>query len=150
MDQEIHEKNRPACPWRSPSEVTSTPPPQLPASFFAYRKQQHRWTCGPIQLWAKASADVWASQLPLPRKLELVLLYFGVRKCATHLVSLGFFCTLVPLTVFTPEVGGDRGVRDAGRCPLVYLPVGPARCGARQAGSMPRARACTVARHPPA
>ncbi|KAL4420802.1 hypothetical protein ABPG75_010458 [Micractinium tetrahymenae] len=89
---------------------------ELPASFFAYRKQQHRWTCGPIQLWAKASADVWASQLPLPRKLELVLFYFGIRKCATHLVSLGFFCTLVPLTVFTPEV----------RIPawaLVHLPV---------------------------
>jgi len=52
---------------------------------------------------------VWASALPLHRKLELVLLYFGVRKCATHLVSLGFFCTLVPLTVFTPEVGGVGG-----------------------------------------
>jgi hypothetical protein len=48
---------------------------------------------------------VWRSSLPLARKLELVLLYFGVRKCSTHLVSLGFFCTLVPLTVFTPEVG---------------------------------------------
>lgn len=93
----------------SPCRPGSLPPPQLPASFFAYRKQQHRWTCGPIQLWAKASADVWASQLPLPRKLELVLLYFGVRKCATHLVSLGFFCTLVPLTVFTPEVGAWVG-----------------------------------------
>ncbi|PSC71384.1 glycosyltransferase family 2 [Micractinium conductrix] len=77
---------------------------ELPASFFAYRKQQHRWTCGPIQLWAKASADVWASRLPFLRKLELVVAYFGVRKCATHFVSLGFFCTLVPLTVFTPEV----------------------------------------------
>lgn len=44
-------------------------------------------------------------QLPLYRKLELLLLYFGVRKCSTHFVSLGFFCTLVPLTVFTPEVG---------------------------------------------
>ena len=42
-------------------------PPQLPASFFAYRKQQHRWTCGPIQLWSKASADIWNSQLPLLR-----------------------------------------------------------------------------------
>ena len=92
--------------------LTSALPPaclQLPASFFAYRKQQHRWTCGPIQLWSKASADVWRSSLPLARKLELVLLYFGVRKCSTHLVSLGFFCTLVPLTVFTPEVGGWVG-----------------------------------------
>ena len=77
---------------------------QLPASFFAYRKQQHRWTCGPVQLWFKASRDIWASKLPLHRKLELILLYFGVRKFATHWVSLGFFCTLVPLSIFTPEV----------------------------------------------
>ena len=77
---------------------------QLPASFFAYRKQQHRWTCGPVQLWFKASRDIWASRLPLHRKLELILLYFGVRKFATHWVSLGFFCTLVPLSIFTPEV----------------------------------------------
>ncbi|KAL6777939.1 hypothetical protein ACKKBG_A16285 [Auxenochlorella protothecoides x Auxenochlorella symbiontica] len=77
---------------------------ELPASFFAYRKQQHRWTCGPIQLWSKASKDIWASKLPLIRKLELIFMYFGVRKCATHFVSLGFFCTLVPLTMFTPEV----------------------------------------------
>ncbi|GAB4820248.1 hypothetical protein N2152v2_007294 [Parachlorella kessleri] len=77
---------------------------ELPASFFAYRKQQHRWTCGPVQLWSKASIDIWRSQLPLLRKLELILFYFGVRKCSTHFVSFGFFCTLVPLSVFTPEV----------------------------------------------
>lgn len=41
----------------------SPPVPQLPASFFAYRKQQHRWTCGPIQLWSKASADIWRAQV---------------------------------------------------------------------------------------
>lgn len=77
---------------------------ELPASFFAYRKQQHRWTCGPIQLWSKASKDIWQSRLPVMRKIELISTYFGVRKCATHFVSLGFFCTVVPLTVFFPEV----------------------------------------------
>jgi len=77
---------------------------QLPASFFAYRKQQHRWTCGPVQLWRKASTDIWASSLPLHRKLDLILCYFGIRKVATHWVSMGFFCGLVPLSVFTPEV----------------------------------------------
>ena len=77
---------------------------QLPASFFAYRKQQHRWTCGPVQLWRKAAQDIWTSGLPLSRKLELILCYFGLRKVATHWVSLGFFCTLVPLSIFTPEV----------------------------------------------
>jgi hypothetical protein len=54
-------------------------------------------------------AVLCAAQLPIVRKLELILLYFGVRKCSTHFVSMGFFCTLVPLTVFTPEVGGCRG-----------------------------------------
>ena len=79
-------------------------PAQLPASFFAFRKQQHRWTCGPVQLWRRCSGDIWNSSLPLMAKLELLVLYFGIRKFATHWVSLGFFCTLVPLSVFTPEV----------------------------------------------
>ena len=78
---------------------------QLPASFYAYRKQQHRWTCGPVQLWRRAAVDIWASSLPLSAKLELIVCYFGIRKFATHWVSLGFFCTLVPLSMFTPEVG---------------------------------------------
>lgn len=77
---------------------------QLPASFFAYRKQQHRWTCGPVQLWRRAATDIWASSLPLVSKLNLIVCYFGIRKFATHWVSLGFFCTLVPLSMFTPEV----------------------------------------------
>ena len=78
---------------------------QLPASFFVYRKQQHRWTCGPVQLWRKAAVDIWNSSLPLFSKLDLIFCYFGIRKFATHWVSLGFFCTIVPLSVFTPEVG---------------------------------------------
>ena len=89
---------------------------ELPAQFFAYRKQQHRWTCGPIQLWLKASKDIWASSLPLSSKLNLICCYFGVRKFATHWVSLGFFCTLVPLSVFEPEVNIPLWA-------LVHLPV---------------------------
>ena len=82
---------------------------QLPASFFAYRKQQHRWTCGPVQLWRKAAVDIWCSNISMFRKLELILCYFGVRKVATHWVSLCFFCGLVPLSVFTPEVSNHSG-----------------------------------------
>jgi beta-mannan synthase len=89
---------------------------ELPASFFAFRKQQHRWTCGPVQLWSKASKDIWSSSLPLLRKLELICVYFGIRKCATHFVALGFFCTLVPLSVFTPEISIPTWV-------LVHLPI---------------------------
>jgi len=89
---------------------------ELPASFFAFRKQQHRWTCGPVQLWTRAAADIWASSIPIPRKIELTFMYFGVRKVATHFVALGFFCTLVPLAVFTPEIRIPTWV-------LVHLPV---------------------------
>lgn len=89
---------------------------ELPASFFAYRKQQHRWTCGPVQLWRKASNDIWNSNLSLWKKLDLTICYFGIRKFATHWVSLGFFCTLVPLSVFNPEVSIPLWA-------LVHLPV---------------------------
>lgn len=89
---------------------------QLPASFFAFRKQQHRWTCGPAQLWLKAHKDIWSSDLSLLRKLELTIMYFGVRKCATHFVALAFFCTLVPLSIITPEVNIPAWA-------LIHLPV---------------------------
>ena len=58
-----------------------------------------------MQLWRKAATDIWASNLPMKKKLDLILCYFGIRKFATHWVSLGFFCMLVPLSIFTPEVG---------------------------------------------
>ena len=44
---------------------------ELPASFFAYRKQQHRWTCGPVQLWRKTAYYIWHSNLPFHRKVCL-------------------------------------------------------------------------------
>jgi len=77
---------------------------ELPSSFFAYRKQQHRWCCGPMQLWMKATKGIWSSKLPFHKKFYLTFCYFGVRKFGTHLVTLGFFCTLVPLSIFSPEV----------------------------------------------
>ena len=50
---------------------------ELPASFFAYRKQQHRWTCGPVQLWRKTGAYIWKSNLPLHRKVRLTSLPYA-------------------------------------------------------------------------
>ena len=29
---------------------------EIPADYDAFRKQQHRWSCGPMQLWRKAMA----------------------------------------------------------------------------------------------
>ncbi|DBA75218.1 TPA: hypothetical protein ACH3X1_010513 [Trebouxia sp. C0004] len=102
--------------WKAIYLTETTCINELPASFFAYRKQQHRWTCGPVQLWRKAAVDIWGSSLPLFSKLDLIFCYFGIRKFATHWVSLGFFCTIVPLSVFTPEVSIPLWA-------LVHLPV---------------------------
>ena len=116
---------------------------QLPASFFAYRKQQHRWTCGPVQLWRRAAVDIWASSLPMSAKLELIVAYFGIRKFATHWVSLGFFCTLVPLSIFTPEVSAaGRQLSSAGhlccrRGAGLQVPVCRPGCASRYMGSSP-------------
>lgn len=89
---------------------------ELPASFFAYRKQQHRWTCGPVQLATKSFRDIYNAPISITHKLELFFIYFGIRKIATHFVALGFFCALVPLAVLTPEISIPAWI-------LVHLPV---------------------------
>ncbi|GMH37152.1 hypothetical protein BSKO_05025 [Bryopsis sp. KO-2023] len=102
--------------WRAVFLEDLTVMNELPASFNAYRKQQHRWTCGPVQLWRRASPAIWASKLPLMKKIELNMMYFGIRKTTSHFIALGFFCFLVPLTVYTPEVSIPLWA-------LVHLPV---------------------------
>lgn len=58
---------------------------ELPASFFAYRKQQHRWTCGPVQLWRKTGYYIWKSSLPLHRKVRVPLSCAVLALDAAHL-----------------------------------------------------------------
>ena len=89
---------------------------EVPASYDAYRKQQHRWSCGPMQLWRKATAAVWQSRISWAQKLYLNTFFFGTRMFAAHIVSFVFYCTLVPVAVIAPEV----------RIPfwaLVYMPL---------------------------
>jgi GT2 family glycosyltransferase len=57
---------------------------ELPSSYDAYRKQQHRWSCGPMQLWKKATAAVWASNISWAQKLYLNVFFFGTRLFATR------------------------------------------------------------------
>ena len=45
----------------------------------------------------------------LHAQVDILFCYFGIRKFATHWVSLGFFCMLVPLSTFTPEVRSNVG-----------------------------------------
>lgn len=77
---------------------------ELPSSLYAYRKQQHRWTTGPVQLMTKLMPDIWRSRLHWMRKLELLGSFFFVGKVLTHVLCSLFYCTLLPLSVLTPEV----------------------------------------------
>ena len=69
--------SRYACTWlthRCRADSSSTRLQclnEVPSSYDAYRKQQHRWSCGPMQLWRKATAAVWASQISWAQKLYL-------------------------------------------------------------------------------
>lgn len=77
---------------------------EVPSSLYAFRKQQHRWTTGPMQLLIKVFPEILRSPLPFSRKMELVTSYFGVGKAMTHIVCLLFYCVLLPVSVFTPEL----------------------------------------------
>ena len=74
---------------------------ELPSSFYAYRKQQHRWSCGPMQLWCRCFRNIWTSKhVNFFEKVQIFFFFFGIRKFGTHLVTLTLFCTLVPLSVW--------------------------------------------------
>ena len=77
---------------------------EIPAGYDAYRKQQHRWSCGPMQLWRKATFAIWTSDVRLAKKLYLIFFFFGTRMFATHVVSFALYCLLIPICATAPEV----------------------------------------------
>lgn len=74
-------------------------PNEIPSDYKAYRKQQRRWSCGPMQLWAAAREQVLASTLPPLHKAYLNIFFFGARMLATNIISFTFYSVLVPLTL---------------------------------------------------
>ena len=72
-------------------------PNEIPSDYKAYRKQQRRWSCGPMQLWAAARVAVGESTLPSLHKSYLNIFFFGVRMLATNVISFTFYSVLVPL-----------------------------------------------------
>ena len=78
---------------------------EIPAVYDAYRKQQHRWSCGPAQLFKAAAATVWRSErTPFAKKAYLIVFFFGTRMFASHVVSFALYCTLIPICATFPEV----------------------------------------------
>ncbi|KAK1356042.1 putative xyloglucan glycosyltransferase 6 [Heracleum sosnowskyi] len=76
---------------------------ELPESYEAYKKQQHRWHSGPMQLFRLCFLDIIRSKISLAKKTNLIFLFFLLRKLILPFYSFTLFCIILPLTMFLPE-----------------------------------------------
>ncbi|KAJ9547982.1 hypothetical protein OSB04_020525 [Centaurea solstitialis] len=76
---------------------------ELPESYAAYKKQQHRWHSGPMQLFRLCFMDIIRSKMSFLKKANLIFLFFLLRKLILPFYSFTLFCIILPLTMFLPE-----------------------------------------------
>ncbi|KAK1315086.1 Glucomannan 4-beta-mannosyltransferase 9 [Acorus calamus] len=78
---------------------------ELPSTFKAYRNQQHRWACGPANLFRKMAWEIIkAKAISLSKRFYLIYNFFFSRKLVAHIVTFYFYCVVIPTGVFIPEV----------------------------------------------
>ncbi|KAJ3677385.1 hypothetical protein LUZ60_003109 [Juncus effusus] len=78
---------------------------ELPSTFKAYRYQQHRWSCGPANLFRKMFWDiVLAQKVSVYKKFYVIYHFFIARRIISHFVTFTFYCIIIPFSVFFPEV----------------------------------------------
>ncbi|CAK9138392.1 unnamed protein product [Ilex paraguariensis] len=89
---------------------------ELPSTFKAYRYQQHRWSCGPANLFRKMVMEIIRNKkVSLWKKVHVIYSFFLVRKIVAHIVTFAFYCVVLPATVLVPEV-------EVPRWGAVYIP----------------------------
>ncbi|XWS40785.1 hypothetical protein CRYUN_Cryun17cG0025300 [Craigia yunnanensis] len=76
---------------------------ELPESYEAYKKQQHRWHSGPMQLFHLCLPAIVTSKISMLKKANLIFLFFLLRKLILPFYSFTLFCIILPLTMFIPE-----------------------------------------------
>ncbi|GMN35911.1 hypothetical protein TIFTF001_005614 [Ficus carica] len=76
---------------------------ELPESYEAYRKQQHRWHSGPMQLFRLCLPAIIKSKISFWKKFNLIFLFFLLRKLILPFYSFTLFCIILPMTMFIPE-----------------------------------------------
>ncbi|XP_062187702.1 putative xyloglucan glycosyltransferase 10 [Phragmites australis] len=76
---------------------------ELPESYEAYRKQQHRWHSGPMQLFRLCLPDIIRCKIAFWKKANLIFLFFLLRKLILPFYSFTLFCIILPMTMFVPE-----------------------------------------------
>eukprot|EP01018_Ginkgo_biloba_P015619 Gb_27616 [translate_table: standard] len=78
---------------------------ELPSTFKAYRYQQHRWSCGPANLFRKMIMEIITNKkVSAWKKFHVIYGFFFVRKIVAHIVTFVFYCVIIPATVLVPEV----------------------------------------------
>ncbi|CAA0830391.1 Glucomannan 4-beta-mannosyltransferase 9 [Striga hermonthica] len=78
---------------------------ELPSTFKAYRYQQHRWSCGPANLFRKMVIEILRNKkVSMWKKVHVIYSFFFVRKIVAHIVTFVFYCVVLPATVLVPEV----------------------------------------------
>ncbi|KAI3724079.1 hypothetical protein L2E82_35844 [Cichorium intybus] len=78
---------------------------ELPSSLKAYRYQQHRWSCGPANLFRKMVYEIIINEkVTLLKKLHVIYSFFFVRKIVAHIVTFVLYCVVIPASVWIPEV----------------------------------------------
>ncbi|CAL5443638.1 unnamed protein product [Camellia sinensis] len=76
---------------------------EVPESYEAYKKQQHRWHSGPMHLFRLCLPSIITSKISFWNKANLILLFFLLRKLILPFYSFTLFCIILPLTMFVPE-----------------------------------------------
>lgn len=78
---------------------------ELPSTFKAYRFQQHRWSCGPANLFKKMMVEILENKkVSFWSKIHLLYDFFFVGKIAAHTVTFMYYCFALPVSVFFPEI----------------------------------------------
>jgi len=80
--------------WRAVYLREVVAPGELPVSFSAYRRQQHRWARGSMEVALKLLPPVWNASIPFTKKFEATL----------HLTGYGVHLLLCALAVLYPAV----------------------------------------------
>lgn len=109
--------------WRAHFLRDLEVPAELPVSFSAFRRQQHRWAKGSLECVTKLTPAVWEAPISLPKKIgatlhlagygvhlllfALALLYplvLSISQKYTHLITLFGIAVLFNATALAPTV----------------------------------------------
>ncbi|KAL8149977.1 hypothetical protein AgCh_006840 [Apium graveolens] len=78
---------------------------ELPSTFQAFRFQQHRWSCGPANLFRKMFMEIIRNKtVTWYKKVYVIYNFFLIRKIIAHIITFSFYCLIIPATCWIPEV----------------------------------------------